>query len=99
MECVSTPCLNGGTCDERHGSFMCDCVAGYTGGLCETGMHLFRNSNTAFAATCMSPPAETKQNACLGNRKNVDAVLATRTEPSYKTNKKYRVFYNKMRII
>ena len=68
MECVSTPCLNGGTCDERRGSFMCDCVAGYTGGLCETGMQFFSKSNIDFAVSCMSSPAETKQNACLGGK-------------------------------
>lgn len=36
--CDPEPCLNGGTCVEGDGTFTCDCAAGYTGTLCETGV-------------------------------------------------------------
>jgi len=35
-ECESLPCFNGGTCENKSGSFNCTCVAGYTGVHCET---------------------------------------------------------------
>ena len=37
--CWSEPCQNGATCEELDGAgFQCECVPGYTGELCETGM-------------------------------------------------------------
>ena len=36
-ECISDPCRNGATCNNTVGSFVCDCLAGYTGELCEEG--------------------------------------------------------------
>ena len=36
-ECASSPCRNGATCTDAVNSYMCRCVAGYTGTHCETG--------------------------------------------------------------
>ena len=45
--CKATPCQNGGTCQQIGKNRTCDCVAGYTGEDCETGMEtsgsLYRN--------------------------------------------------------
>ncbi|XP_024114885.1 sushi, nidogen and EGF-like domain-containing protein 1 isoform X1 [Oryzias melastigma] len=35
-ECASSPCQNGGTCEDLTNSFSCECPAGYTGLQCET---------------------------------------------------------------
>ena len=36
-ECLTTKCLNGGTCKNLPGSFMCECTAAWTGQFCENG--------------------------------------------------------------
>ena len=36
-ECASNPCINGACVGEVDG-FTCECCAGFTGELCETGM-------------------------------------------------------------
>lgn len=38
-ECQENPCLNGAQCIEGKGSFTCQCEAGYSGSVCETGEH------------------------------------------------------------
>lgn len=35
LECLSSPCINGGECNEGTNSFSCDCPSGYSGFLCE----------------------------------------------------------------
>ncbi|MCJ8729669.1 hypothetical protein PDJAM_G00109160 [Pangasius djambal] len=35
-ECLSQPCMNGGTCRDRVASFLCECESGYTGQRCQT---------------------------------------------------------------
>lgn len=37
-ECVTSPCQNGGTCVEYFGGYACECVAGWTGENCRTGI-------------------------------------------------------------
>ena len=39
-ECSSNPCTHNGTCIDDVNSFTCSCVEGYTGQVCETGIHL-----------------------------------------------------------
>ncbi|KAJ7386814.1 hypothetical protein OS493_006844 [Desmophyllum pertusum] len=34
-ECESSPCKNGGTCENQPGGYSCSCVNGYTGKVCE----------------------------------------------------------------
>ncbi len=36
-ECLSNPCVNGGTCRDRADGYNCFCAPGYTGVNCETG--------------------------------------------------------------
>ena len=36
-ECLEFPCLNGGTCDNTQGSYICRCPRGFTGTNCELG--------------------------------------------------------------
>ena len=36
-ECLSSPCVNGGSCRDEVNQFSCDCFAGYTGIQCQTG--------------------------------------------------------------
>lgn len=44
-ECLSNPCQNGGTCDDRENGYVCTCTPGYAGlhcdvdvAVCNTGM-------------------------------------------------------------
>ena len=38
-ECLEFPCLNGGTCDNTQGSYICRCPRGFTGTNCELGKY------------------------------------------------------------
>ena len=35
-ECVSNPCGNGGTCEDKDNEYSCECAAGFHGVNCET---------------------------------------------------------------
>jgi len=41
-DCLSAPCVNGGTCADMLNDFTCVCVEGYTGKDCSTSEHLFQ---------------------------------------------------------
>ena len=36
-ECANNPCVNGATCEDKVGGFLCHCVHGYSGDTCNTG--------------------------------------------------------------
>ena len=36
-ECISSPCQHSAKCVDKVHGYMCDCMDGYTGVLCETG--------------------------------------------------------------
>ena len=36
-ECSSSPCMNGGTCDDKINQYTCSCAPGYEGSRCDTG--------------------------------------------------------------
>ena len=40
-ECSPNPCQYGGTCTDGVNTYLCTCVAGYTGTTCATGMIMF----------------------------------------------------------
>ena len=41
VECVSEPCVNGGTCVEGFNQYSCECPIGWEGVQCEIGIALF----------------------------------------------------------
>ena len=40
-ECDSNPCMNGATCNNLVNMYTCDCVDGYAGDDCSTGIRSF----------------------------------------------------------
>ncbi|XP_072042968.1 uncharacterized protein [Amphiura filiformis] len=38
-ECASSPCLNGGTCEDESLFYRCHCASGYTGDICQTDIY------------------------------------------------------------
>ena len=40
-ECINNPCLNGGTCIDDMNTFVCDCLSGYIGPLCEVSTSMY----------------------------------------------------------
>ena len=42
-ECKAGPCLNGGTCSNKPGSYQCSCASGFDGKDCENGKRLKAN--------------------------------------------------------
>ena len=37
-DCISNPCLNGGTCQDGINGYTCSCIPGFTGSTCSLGM-------------------------------------------------------------
>ena len=47
-ECSSQPCQNEGTCNDQPNGYTCDCVDGYEGTHCETGITFCMSLHTMF---------------------------------------------------
>ena len=41
-DCVNHTCANGGSCVDGYNNYSCNCLPGYTGERCETGMLALR---------------------------------------------------------
>uniref|UniRef100_A0A674AKK3 Sushi, von Willebrand factor type A, EGF and pentraxin domain-containing protein 1 n=1 Tax=Salmo trutta TaxID=8032 RepID=A0A674AKK3_SALTR len=53
-ECLSSPCLNGGVCDDLEGG--CQCVEGYRGRLCQVDVDECQANPCINGATCVDGP-------------------------------------------
>uniref|UniRef100_A0A3B3QTF5 Sushi, nidogen and EGF like domains 1 n=1 Tax=Paramormyrops kingsleyae TaxID=1676925 RepID=A0A3B3QTF5_9TELE len=53
-ECLSQPCLNGGTCQDRMASYLCHCANGFNGLRCQTGMKGSRAMQLHFLSVSLS---------------------------------------------
>ena len=62
-ECMYIPCYNDATCVDEIAYFTCDCVAGYTGALCETG-------------NCIVPWS-LKSSLCIVNHGHINHIYKT----------------------
>ncbi|CAH1256440.1 NOTCH2 [Branchiostoma lanceolatum] len=51
-QCISAPCQNGATCQDRLNSFTCQCAPGYNGTLCETNVNECSSAPCQNDATC-----------------------------------------------
>ena len=52
--CVSSPCMNGGTCVNTKESYRCDCAPGYNGVNCEKEINECLSSPCYQASTCVN---------------------------------------------
>ncbi|XP_076872164.1 LOW QUALITY PROTEIN: sushi, nidogen and EGF-like domain-containing protein 1, partial [Brachyhypopomus gauderio] len=55
-ECLSQPCLNGGTCRDRVASFLCECGLGFTGQHCQTDLDECLSEPCKNGGTCEDQP-------------------------------------------
>ena len=53
-ECLEFPCLNGGTCDNTQGSYICRCPAGYSGANCEMDIDECLTFPCLYGGTCVN---------------------------------------------
>ncbi|KAI7807256.1 putative sushi, partial [Triplophysa rosa] len=49
-KCLSTPCLNGGVCEDLVKNYTCTCTANFTGSHCERELIIMENSSSTDAA-------------------------------------------------
>ncbi|XP_022531192.2 sushi, nidogen and EGF-like domain-containing protein 1 [Astyanax mexicanus] len=81
-ECLSQPCMNGGTCRDRVASFLCECESGFTGLRCQTDLDECLSEPCKHGGTCEDQPGsyfchcqqgytgqdcETEQDGCESN--------------------------------
>ncbi|XP_068447252.1 sushi, nidogen and EGF-like domain-containing protein 1 isoform X3 [Clinocottus analis] len=55
-KCLSQPCLNGGTCRNQVGSYQCECVDGFTGNRCQSGINGCLSEPCKHGGTCEDRP-------------------------------------------
>lgn len=47
-ECLSSPCLNGGVCEDQTGGYVCNCAVGFSGDHCEV------NIDECYSTPCLN---------------------------------------------
>uniref|UniRef100_A0A8C4HVR7 Sushi, nidogen and EGF-like domain-containing protein 1 n=1 Tax=Dicentrarchus labrax TaxID=13489 RepID=A0A8C4HVR7_DICLA len=55
-ECLSQPCLNGGTCRNQLGSYQCECGDGFSGKRCQTDINECLSEPCKHGGTCEDQP-------------------------------------------
>uniref|UniRef100_A0A672YGL2 Sushi, nidogen and EGF-like domains 1 n=1 Tax=Sphaeramia orbicularis TaxID=375764 RepID=A0A672YGL2_9TELE len=55
-KCLSQPCLNGGTCRDQIGSYMCECAKGFSGNRCQTDLNECLSDICKNGGTCENQP-------------------------------------------
>ncbi|KAG9341579.1 hypothetical protein JZ751_019092 [Albula glossodonta] len=55
-ECLSQPCLNGGTCRDRVASYLCECDDGFGGPRCQIDMDECLSEPCKHGGTCVDQP-------------------------------------------
>lgn len=64
--CVSSPCMNGGTCVNTKESYRCDCKHGFQGQNCDTEINECLSSPCYEASTCVNKVFKYKVQATCG---------------------------------
>ncbi|XP_036374730.1 sushi, nidogen and EGF-like domain-containing protein 1 [Megalops cyprinoides] len=55
-ECLSQPCLNGGTCHDRVAAYLCECEDGFSGPRCQTDVDECLSEPCKHGGTCVDQP-------------------------------------------